>query len=73
MDLYSYIWGTWFLDTKETLDMRDDFELYDERFLGFDNPDSQIDIYIPILWFHLNRAEQHLFSALSLVPDFSNS
>ena len=49
MDLYSYIWGTWFLDTKETLDARDDFELYDDRFLGMDNPDSQIEIYIPIL------------------------
>ena len=25
-----------------------DFELYDERFLGADNPESVIDIYIPV-------------------------
>ncbi|KRU28251.1 hypothetical protein VT91_16910 [Clostridium sporogenes] len=28
--------------------MRDDFELYDERFKGADNHLSEIDIYIPI-------------------------
>lgn len=47
-DSFAYIWGTWFLETKEQLDEREDFELYDERFLGADNPDSQIDLYIPI-------------------------
>lgn len=45
---FDYIWGTWLLNTKETLDMREDFELYDERFLGRNNPRSQIDIYIPV-------------------------
>lgn len=45
---FSYIWGTWFLVTDEKLDEREDFELYDERFLGYDHPDSQIDLYIPI-------------------------
>lgn len=45
---FDYIWGTWFLNTQERLDEREDFELYDERFLGYDHPDSQIDIYIPI-------------------------
>jgi AraC family transcriptional regulator len=45
---FDYIWGTWFLNTKETLDCREDFELYDERFLGYDHPDSEIDLYIPI-------------------------
>lgn len=45
---FDYIWGTWFLNTREVLDNREDFELYDERFLGFDNPDSQVDLYIPI-------------------------
>ncbi|HBF4228528.1 TPA: GyrI-like domain-containing protein, partial [Clostridioides difficile] len=43
-----YIWGTWFLSSKEELDIRDDFEVYDERFLGPSNVNSQIDIYIPI-------------------------
>ncbi|OJT84361.1 AraC family transcriptional regulator, partial [Clostridioides difficile] len=45
---YEYIWGTWFLSSKEELDIRDDFEVYDERFLGPSNVNSQIDIYIPI-------------------------
>ncbi len=45
---FDYIWGTWFLNTKETLDQREDFELYDNRFLGYDHPDSEIDLYIPI-------------------------
>lgn len=45
---FEYIWGTWFLTTNEELDWREDFELYDERFLGYDHPDSEIDLYIPI-------------------------
>lgn len=47
-DSFSYIWGTWFFVTDEKVDMREDFELYDERYLGYDNPESKIDIYIPI-------------------------
>lgn len=45
---FQYIWGTWSLSSQEQLDEREDFELYDDRYLGFDHPDSQIDIYIPI-------------------------
>ncbi|GLC83337.1 AraC family transcriptional regulator [Lacrimispora brassicae] len=45
---YDYIWGSWVLFTKETLDDREDFEIYDKRFLGPKHNDSQIDIYIPI-------------------------
>lgn len=45
---FEYIWGTWFLVTDEELDIREDFELYDERYLGFYAPDSEMDIYIPI-------------------------
>lgn len=45
---YDYIWGTWFLSTKEKLDSRADFELYDRRYRGFDDPDNEVDIYIPI-------------------------
>lgn len=47
-DSFSYIWGTWFLVTDEKVDTREDFELYDNRFLGYDNQESQIDLYIPI-------------------------
>lgn len=45
---FDYIWGTWFLTTKEELDSREDFEMYDRRFLGYDHPDSEVDLYIPI-------------------------
>lgn len=45
---FEYIWGTWFLNTKEEMDCREDFELYDARFLGYDHPDSEVDIYIPL-------------------------
>lgn len=48
LQTFEYIWGTWFLITEEQLDNREDFELYDERFLGYNHPDSQVDIYIPI-------------------------
>ena len=46
---YDYIMGSWILFTKEILDDREDFEVYDERFLGIDNPESRIDIYIPVI------------------------
>lgn len=46
---FRYIWGTWLMNTKEELDGREDFECYDERFLGRQNPESEVDIYIPIL------------------------
>lgn len=46
---FQYIWGTWLLNTKEELDAREDFECYDGRFLGYGNPESEVDIYIPIL------------------------
>lgn len=45
---YQYIWGTWAVLTSETIDNRDDFELYDDRFVGRKNDNSEIDIYIPI-------------------------
>lgn len=48
MRTFAYIWGTWFLTTGEQMDWREDFELYDQRFLGYDHPDSQMDIYIPV-------------------------
>ena len=45
---FAYIWGTWFLTAGLELDLREDFELYDERFLGYDHPESQVDLYIPV-------------------------
>ncbi|MCX7709692.1 MAG: GyrI-like domain-containing protein [Clostridia bacterium] len=45
---YDYIWGTWISCSGYEMDMRDDYERYDERFLGPDNNQSEIDIYFPI-------------------------
>lgn len=55
---YQYIWGTWALLTNETIDNRDDFELYDERFLGRNNDQSEVDIYIPICQGRSPRADR---------------
>ena len=45
---YDYIWGTWVLCSGFEIDQRDDFEFYDERFLGLDNEMSAFDICIPV-------------------------
>ncbi|WP_049765305.1 GyrI-like domain-containing protein [Alkaliphilus metalliredigens] len=45
---YQYIWGTWLFVSNVELEVQDDFECYNERFLGADNLQSQIDIYFPI-------------------------
>lgn len=45
---YDYIWGTWVPCSGFEVDLRDDFELYDGRFLGPDNDESEIDIYLPV-------------------------
>lgn len=45
---YEFIWGTWVLCSGYEIDLRDDFEFYDERFLGPDQDASEFDIYIPI-------------------------
>ncbi len=45
---YDYIWGTWVLCSGYEIDLRDDFEFYDERFLGPDSDLSEFDIYIPV-------------------------
>jgi len=45
---YDYIWGTWLICFGIEFDNRDDFELYNEGFLGIDKEESVIEIYIPI-------------------------
>lgn len=45
---YNYIYGVWLLGSGMQLDDRDDFELYDSRFLGPDDPNSSMFIYIPV-------------------------
>ncbi|MBL6445604.1 GyrI-like domain-containing protein [Fulvivirga sp. 29W222] len=43
-----YVYGTWLPASGYQLDTRDDFEHYGERFYGPENPESEIDMYIPI-------------------------
>lgn len=45
---YDYIWGTSVLCSGYELDIRDDFELYDERFISPEDENSEFDIYIPV-------------------------
>lgn len=45
---FNYMYQTWLINSKYEIDYGDSFECYDQRFLGKDNPDSEIDIYIPI-------------------------
>ena len=45
---YQYIFGTWLQTTKEELDDREDFEVYEHEILSFDNPDNEVKIFIPI-------------------------
>lgn len=45
---YQYIFGTWLPASKEELDDREDFELYERRPLSFDDPDNIVKICIPV-------------------------
>lgn len=45
---YAFISGTWLIKKDVEIDKREDFEYYDERFLGINNQNSEMDIYIPI-------------------------
>jgi AraC family transcriptional regulator len=45
---YDYIYGTWLPRSGRELDGGWDFERYDERFTGVDDPDSEFGIYVPI-------------------------
>lgn len=45
---YQYIYGTWLASSKEKLDDREDFQLYEREVLSFDDPDNIVKIYIPI-------------------------
>ncbi|MBB2479378.1 AraC family transcriptional regulator [Bacillus sp. APMAM] len=45
---FDFIYGSWLPKSGYDLEEADDFEIYDERFKGADNEDSQVDIYIPI-------------------------
>ena len=48
-DTYDYIYGVWLPNSEYELGMSDDFELYDERFLGMDEEESLMLIYIPVV------------------------
>ncbi|WP_343250098.1 AraC family transcriptional regulator [Diplocloster hominis] len=45
---YQYIYGTWLPTSKEKLDNRDDFEVYNREILSYNAPDNEVRIHIPI-------------------------
>lgn len=45
---YEYIYGTWLPNSSFELDKRDDFERYDNRFMGPENNASEMEIWIPV-------------------------
>lgn len=45
---YQYIFGTWLPLSKETLDQREDFEVYAHPVRSFDDPCNKVHILIPI-------------------------
>jgi AraC family transcriptional regulator len=47
-DTYAYAYGTWLPNSPYMNPFAFDFEYYDERYKGNDNPESEIDVYIPI-------------------------
>jgi AraC family transcriptional regulator len=47
-DTYAYAYGTWLPSSQYVNPYAYDFEYYNERFAGNENPDSELDIYIPI-------------------------
>lgn len=45
---YQYIFGTWLPGTKEELDDREDFEVYEREVLSPDDPNNEVKIFIPL-------------------------
>lgn len=45
---YQYIYGTWLPISKEELDDREDFEVYEREVLSFEDPGNVMRIFIPI-------------------------
>jgi AraC family transcriptional regulator len=43
-----YIYGSWFPKSGYKVSGSPDIEWYDNRFLGPDNENSEVEIYIPI-------------------------
>lgn len=48
-DTYDYIYGTWLPNSKYEFGNAEDFEFYNEKFIGIDNPESEMYIYVPII------------------------
>ena len=46
---FQHVYHEWLPKSKHKIADCYDFELYDERFQGGDNPDSEIDIYLPVV------------------------
>lgn len=49
MQTYDYIYKTWLPNSSYDLAKHDDFELYDYRFIGVNDSESELDIYVPVV------------------------
>lgn len=45
---YQYIYGTWLPTSKEELDNREDFEIYEHEIISYNDPANEVKIHIPI-------------------------
>ncbi|MFD1019181.1 GyrI-like domain-containing protein [Thalassobacillus hwangdonensis] len=48
LETFDYLYFEWMAESGYRPLAQASFEMYDERFLGPDNPDSKIDLYIPV-------------------------
>lgn len=49
MQTYDYIYKTWLPNSNFDLLEHDDFEWYDYRFTGVNDPEAELDIYVPVV------------------------
>ena len=45
---YRYIFGTWLPTAEAKLDEREDFEVYEHEVFAFDDPNNEVEIFIPV-------------------------
>ena len=49
LKMFQYAYHEWLPKSKYEIADWYDFEYYDERFKGMDNPETEIDIYVPVV------------------------
>jgi len=51
-ETHKYIYGAWLPGSKYSLDFRPHFEILSEGYLGPDHPDSEEEVWIPVIEHH---------------------